>query len=143
METAGKLVITTTLRHFFQRGGNDVQQFLIAGFSATLNQQVHGAGMRKLRRLPEPPVVRVKLAEGELRGSIDLSQFGKPELLKDDEDDKTEFLSLTTATSLVVLSTGDFEIHYEETSGVYCMDGYWLAVQFTADRTPVEHLVEA
>lgn len=37
---------------------------------------------RKLRELE----TRLKLAEGELRGSIDLSQFGKPELLKDDED---------------------------------------------------------
>lgn len=38
----------------------------------------------KLRELE----MRLKLAEGELRGSIDLSQFGKPELLKDDEDEK-------------------------------------------------------
>ena len=29
---------------------------------------------------------RLKLAEGELRGNIDLSQFGKPELLKDEPD---------------------------------------------------------
>jgi len=29
---------------------------------------------------------RVKLLESELRGQIDLSQFGKPELLTDDED---------------------------------------------------------
>jgi hypothetical protein len=28
---------------------------------------------------------RLRLAEGELRGSVDLSQFGKPEILKDDE----------------------------------------------------------
>lgn len=35
----------------------------------------------KLRELE----TRLKLAEGELRGSVDLSQFGKPELLKDDE----------------------------------------------------------
>src|SRR5262245_38193240 len=36
----------------------------------------------KLRELE----TRIKLAEGELRGSIDLSQFGKPDLLKDDPD---------------------------------------------------------
>jgi hypothetical protein len=30
--------------------------------------------------------MRIKLAESELRGSVDLSQFGKPDLLKDDED---------------------------------------------------------
>ena len=38
----------------------------------------------KLRELE----IRIKLAEGELRGSIDLSQFGKPDLLKDDDEDK-------------------------------------------------------
>jgi hypothetical protein len=38
--------------------------------------------MTKLRELE----MRIKLAEGELRGSVDLSQFGKPDLLKDDED---------------------------------------------------------
>jgi hypothetical protein len=35
----------------------------------------------KLRELE----TRLKLAESELRGSVDLSQFGKPDLLKDDE----------------------------------------------------------
>jgi hypothetical protein len=37
--------------------------------------------MTKLRELE----MRIKLTEGELRGNIDLSQFGKPDLLKDDE----------------------------------------------------------
>lgn len=36
----------------------------------------------KLRELE----MRIKLAEGELRGSVDLSQFGKPEILKGDEE---------------------------------------------------------
>jgi hypothetical protein len=36
----------------------------------------------KLRELE----MRLKLAESELRGSVDLSQFGRPELLKDDEE---------------------------------------------------------
>jgi hypothetical protein len=36
----------------------------------------------KLRELE----MRIKLAEGELRGSVDLSQFGKPDLLKDDDE---------------------------------------------------------
>jgi len=40
--------------------------------------------LAKLRELDN----RLRLAEGELRGSIDLSQFGKPDLLKDDEDEK-------------------------------------------------------
>jgi hypothetical protein len=37
----------------------------------------------KLRELE----TRLKLAEGELRGSVDLSQFGKPDLLKDSESE--------------------------------------------------------
>ena len=38
----------------------------------------------KLKELEQ----RLRLAEGEIRGSIDLSQFGKPDILKrDDEDD--------------------------------------------------------
>lgn len=37
---------------------------------------------RKMRELE----TRLKLAEGELRGNIDLSQFGKPDLLKDDDE---------------------------------------------------------
>jgi hypothetical protein len=41
--------------------------------------------LNKLRELEQ----RLKLAEGELRGSIDLSQFGKPELLKDDDEGET------------------------------------------------------
>lgn len=37
----------------------------------------------KLRELE----MRIKLTEGELRGSVDLSQFGKPDLLKDESED--------------------------------------------------------
>ena len=37
---------------------------------------------RKLQELE----MRLKLAEGELRGSVDLSQFGKPDLLKGEEE---------------------------------------------------------
>ena len=36
----------------------------------------------KVRELEQ----RIKLAEGELRGSVDLSQFGKPAILKDDDE---------------------------------------------------------
>jgi hypothetical protein len=38
----------------------------------------------KLRELE----TRLRLAEGELRGSVDLSQFGKPDILKDDDEVK-------------------------------------------------------
>jgi hypothetical protein len=40
----------------------------------------------KLRELE----MRLRLTESELRGSIDLSQFGKPDILKDDEDDRQQ-----------------------------------------------------
>lgn len=62
---------------------------------------------------------------------------------EESEADKAEFLAVARPTSLVVYVSGDFAVHYEETSEVYVMDGYWLAVQFTADRTPVDHTVEA
>jgi hypothetical protein len=39
----------------------------------------------KLRELE----TRLRLAEGELRGSIDLTQFGKPDILKDDDEEKS------------------------------------------------------
>lgn len=38
---------------------------------------------RKVRELE----TRLKLAEGEIRGNVDLSQFGKPDLLKDSDDE--------------------------------------------------------
>ena len=40
--------------------------------------------LTKLRDLE----TRMRLAESELRGSIDLSQFGKPDILKDDDEEK-------------------------------------------------------
>jgi hypothetical protein len=40
--------------------------------------------MTKLRELE----TRIKLAEGELRGNVDLSQFGKPDLLKFEDEDE-------------------------------------------------------
>ena len=90
------------------------------------------------------PHVRGLLADLDALGRAGAEfLWARHEDAHDADDDKDEFMAVATATSLVVLSTGDFEIHYEETSGVYCMDGYWLAVQFTADRTPVEDLVEA
>jgi hypothetical protein len=36
----------------------------------------------RLRELEQ----RLKLVESEVRGQVDLSQFGKPELLKDDDE---------------------------------------------------------
>jgi hypothetical protein len=59
------------------------------------------------------------------------------------EGDEAEFLAAMTATSLVVYLTGDFELHYEEVSGTYWMDGYWPSVQFLADRTAVDFTTEA
>ena len=49
------------------------------------DDEKHEAGERSRRKLRELET-RLKLAEGELRGNVDLSQFGKPDLLKDDPD---------------------------------------------------------
>jgi len=38
---------------------------------------------KKLRELE----ARLRLAEGEIRGNVDLSQFGKPDLLKGEEEE--------------------------------------------------------
>jgi hypothetical protein len=46
-----------------------------------------GAKLETLQARYRELEMRVKLLEGEIRGQVDLSQFGKPELLKDDEDD--------------------------------------------------------
>lgn len=61
-----------------------------------------------------------------------------------DEDPETDFLELMEPTTLVMFLTGDFEIHYEGISdSEYYMDGYWPAVHFLADGTPVDHAIEA
>lgn len=69
---------------------------------------------------------------------------------EDDEDEygevasEEDFFELAKPTSLVVYVTGDFAIHYEELSDTYFyMDGYWPAVRFRADGTPVDHYVAA
>lgn len=54
-----------------------------------------------------------------------------------------EFFELMTPTSLRIHTDGGFSVHYEHTSDVLVMDGYWLAVRFTADRTPVDEFVDA
>jgi hypothetical protein len=59
------------------------------------------------------------------------------------EDDRAEFFEIMKPTSLVLSADGDFTVHYEGAAGTYCMDGYWLSVRFTEDRTPVDHAVEA
>ncbi|MFL5240946.1 MAG: hypothetical protein ACJ8FY_02470 [Gemmataceae bacterium] len=45
-----------------------------------------GAKLETLQARYRELEMRVKLLEGELRGQVDLSQFGKPELLKGDDD---------------------------------------------------------
>lgn len=61
------------------------------------------------------------------------------------DEEKEAFLrEVSPPTDLVIYRSGDFEIHYAGASGTkYFMDGYWPAVQFTADLTPVAVTVEA
>ncbi|HEX6352090.1 hypothetical protein [Actinophytocola sp.] len=58
------------------------------------------------------------------------------------ESDRAGFLAEMIATSLVVLLSGDFELHYEGAEDFF-MEGYWPSVQFLADRTPVDYVIEA
>jgi hypothetical protein len=61
-----------------------------------------------------------------------------------EEASEEGFFELAKPTSLVVYVTGDFAIHYEELSDTYfSLDGYWPAVRFRADGTPVDHYVAA
>jgi hypothetical protein len=46
-----------------------------------------GSVLVSLRAKVRELEARVKLVEGELRGQVDLTQFGKPELLQDREDE--------------------------------------------------------
>lgn len=100
------------------------------------------AGPGKVEQLL--PHARALLADIERIGR-DGAEFLWAGTAEDDEteEDKAEFLEVARPTSLVIYVSGDFAVHYEETSEVYVMDGYWLAVQFTADRTPVVHYLEA
>jgi hypothetical protein len=61
-----------------QLGYPEVPRFKIRD-DATTKLDIIQAKLRELE-------MRVKLTEGELRGNVDLSQFGKPDLLKDEEE---------------------------------------------------------
>jgi hypothetical protein len=60
-----------------QLGYPEVPRYNLRDDATTKFDQIQA----KLRELE----MRIKLAEGELRGNVDLTQFGKPDLLKDDE----------------------------------------------------------
>lgn len=100
------------------------------------------AGPGKVRQLL--PHARELLADIERIGR-EGAEFLWTRFAEDDEtdEDREEFLEVARPTSLVIYVSGDFAVHYEETSEIYVMDGYWLAVQFTADRTPVVHYIDA
>ncbi|MFE0699647.1 hypothetical protein [Streptomyces sp. NPDC058872] len=58
-------------------------------------------------------------------------------------EEKDRLLDALEPQSLVVYRSGDFEVHYDDTSGTFCMEGYWPVVQYRADRTPVSMFVDA
>ncbi|MFF8954784.1 hypothetical protein [Streptomyces sp. NPDC014894] len=57
--------------------------------------------------------------------------------------ERARFLAENAPTSLVVDASGEFALHYEEIGEGHFLDGYWPAVRFTADLTPLEVTVEA
>lgn len=58
-------------------------------------------------------------------------------------EEKARFLDALRPDGLVVYRSGDFEVHFDDTSGDYFPEGYWPAVRYRADRTPVSVSVEA
>lgn len=62
-----------------QLGYPEVPRYAVRDAATTKLEIIEG----KLRMLE----MRLKLAEGELRGNVDLSQFGKPDILKDSDDE--------------------------------------------------------
>ncbi|KQX78823.1 hypothetical protein AB0K86_07845 [Streptomyces clavifer] len=59
------------------------------------------------------------------------------------EEDRAGFLDAVAPTDLVVLRSGDFEVHFDDVSGRYFPDGYWGAVQYRRDMTPASGTMEA
>jgi hypothetical protein len=100
----------------------------------------HPAPARHTRPLLESP--RTDLA---MKGA-EIIQTGEAivDMGGEDEPDEDGSFAGMVPTSLVVYLSGDFAVHYEQMSGTeFYMDGYWAAVRFRADRTPVDHSVEA
>lgn len=58
-------------------------------------------------------------------------------------EEKARFMDAFSPGALEIFRSGDFGVHFDDDSGEYFMEGYWPAVQFRADRTPVSTTVEA
>ncbi|MFD7551902.1 hypothetical protein [Streptomyces sp. NPDC059816] len=58
-------------------------------------------------------------------------------------DDEHRYQGALRPGALVVYRSGDFEVHFDDTSGDYFLDGYWPVVRHRADRTPTSVSVEA
>ena len=64
VKSTGQLVVHAAVRHALQRGDKHVPQVLVAGSYILIDEKIQHAGMRKLRRLPEPSVAGVEHAQG-------------------------------------------------------------------------------
>ncbi|MEV1119306.1 hypothetical protein AB0I91_29990 [Actinosynnema sp. NPDC049800] len=117
------------------------QAQVVAG-DLDLSVTFDGAGPEKVAELL--PHVRDLLAEFD-RVSRDGLEFLWDKSSDGSEPDgaKARFLTELVPAELVVYRSGDFEIHFVDTTESYYLDGYWPAVQFTADATPVSETVEA
>ena len=63
MKPAAHLIVNASQRHALERALGDVQQLRIARGLVALEQQIHGARVRKFRRVAEAAVRLVKLLE--------------------------------------------------------------------------------
>ena len=64
MKSTGELVVDATLRHSIQSRGYHFQRLLVTCASAVVDEQIENRRMGKLRRRPEPAVLRVKALDG-------------------------------------------------------------------------------
>jgi hypothetical protein len=58
-------------------------------------------------------------------------------------DEERRFRAALCPGALVVYRSGDFEVHFDDTSGDHLPEGYWPVVRHRADRTPTSVSVEA
>ncbi|WP_345438836.1 hypothetical protein [Actinoallomurus vinaceus] len=59
------------------------------------------------------------------------------------DEEKARFAAGMLPDSLVVYRSGDFEVHFDDVDGRYFPEGYWPAVLYRADMTPVAVTVES
>ncbi|MFF2024355.1 hypothetical protein ACFVW2_21445 [Streptomyces sp. NPDC058171] len=101
-----------------------------------------GAGVEKVTELlPHARDLVAGFAPVEAAGRGFLWSWGRDGT--ETADDERRFKDALCPGALVVYRSGDFEVHFDDTSGDHFPDGYWPVVRHRADRTPTSVSVEA